>query len=311
MHRGWLQRLSDRLPPNSAAAYLFGLVAIGLATVAQEAFGWLDASMSFATYFPAILLTALLAGPRAAAVAAVAAVFVVWWAFLPPRYGFGPLTHSDVANLGLFLLSSSLIVWLAYGYRQMIVRLDRNERERDLMMKELEHRGKNTFAVIEAIVRNTLGNDAANAETIVGRIRAVSSSNDIINQSADHRASLRSLLLNEFRAHGEKRVECTGTDVELSADIARNIALVIHELVTNAVKYGALSNATGRVSIGWQTEGRTLIMQWRERGGPPAATPAAYGFGTRLVIRTLKSLSGSIVPDFDKEGLSCEIRFEH
>lgn len=302
--------MSDRLPPNSAAAYLFAFVAIGLATIAREIFGWLDVSLPFATYFPAILFTALLAGPHAAGAAIIAVVFIVWWLFIPPRYQFGPLQPSEIANFALFLLSSTLVIWLAHGYRQVVSRLGANQRQRDLMMRELEHRGRNTFAVIEAIVRNTLGNDAANAENIVGRIRAVSSTNDIINQSAEHRASLRSILLNEFRAYGEARLECSGPDIDLSADIARNIALVIHELVTNAVKYGALSNSAGRVSVDWASDGKTVTMHWRERGGPEIAPPAAYGFGSRLVVRTLKTLSGDITPAFDREGLSCEITFQ-
>ena len=75
------------------------------------------------------------------------------------------------------------------------------------------------------------------------------------------------------------------------------------------MKYGALSNGTGRVAVAWQSDGETTTLHWRERGGPEAKEPAAYGFGSQLVVRTLKALSGGITPSFEPDGLSCEITF--
>jgi two-component sensor histidine kinase len=172
----------------------------------------------------------------------------------------------------------------------------------------MEHRGKNTFAVVEAIVRNTLG-AGEEADTIVGRVRSVSSTNDIINKSPIHRASLRSIIRNEFEPYGPARVRCASRDLDLNPHTSRHVALVVHELVTNAVKHGALSTPDGHVAIDWSADGTMVTMHWIERGGPPVETPDAYGFGARLIGITLKALGGGIKADFSDQGLSCEITF--
>ena len=90
---------------------------------------------------------------------------------------------------------------------------------------------------------------------------------------------------------------------------ARAMALVIHELITNAAKYGALAAPNGRVRVRWQADGKAVAIDWSEAGGPPVRTPADYGFGSRLVVRTLQALSGSVEPQFDPAGLKCRISF--
>jgi two-component sensor histidine kinase len=87
------------------------------------------------------------------------------------------------------------------------------------------------------------------------------------------------------------------------------MALVIHELITNAAKYGALSAPAGRVTVRWTADGRNVVLDWSEAGGPQVRAPADYGFGSRLVVRTLQGLSGGVEPQFDPAGLKCRISF--
>ncbi len=95
--------------------------------------------------------------------------------------------------------------------------------------------------------------------------------------------------------------------MKLPADAARNLSLVFHELVTNAIKHGALSLPEGRIEIAWATDDTGLTIDWIERGGPPASPPDQRGFGTRLVVGCVKSLGGKVDASFPPEGLECRM----
>jgi two-component sensor histidine kinase len=272
-------------------------------------FSSLGASLPFASFFPAVLVAALVAGVPAALIVMLGAVVVGWWAFIPPAYEFHSLNSGQWADLSLFLFSSACIVVLAIWHRTTLDRLREYDSERDLLMKELEHRGRNTYAVIEAIVYKTLEDDHARADAIAGRIRAVKYTNDLISQSRTHSVSLENLLLHEFAAYGTERFDPSGPEVVLSPDAARQLVLVFHEMVTNAAKHGALSKPEGRVRVSWKIDGGTVVLEWKEHGGPPVSPPQRYNFGSRLVTQCLKTLSGESVPTFAPEGLHCVITF--
>src|SRR5580698_495655 len=144
--------LVARIRPYSFAAVVLALACVVVATILRIAVSWLGVSLLFATYFPAVMVAALLAGTPAGILAIIGAIFVAWWAFIPPFYAFEPLTLEDIANISLFALSSGCIVALAHLYRNVLHRSQERERERELLMQELEHRGRNTYAVVEAIV---------------------------------------------------------------------------------------------------------------------------------------------------------------
>ena len=184
---------------------------------------------------------------------------------------------------------------LATFHRDVLQRLRERDRERDLLLREMEHRGRNTYAVVEAIVRNTLVNDRASADAIAGRVHAVSSANDLVNQSNTKTVQLKALLALEFGPNAEARLRTAGPDIEVSPDAARNLGLVFHELVINAMKHGALSAPNGRVVVQWRAEGGTVHLGWKEENGPPVAPPQRQGFGTVIVTQSLKSLGGDIV----------------
>jgi two-component sensor histidine kinase len=305
----WLSQEQHRLRPNSVAAYAFAALSVLVATWARWTFGLLGADLPFATYFPAVLVCTLVAGYHAGLATVLLSAVVVWWAFIPPPLAFGPMTLSRWMDLVLFISCAVPIVWVAQKYRNAVDHLHADDRERQFLMRELEHRAKNTYAVVESIVRQSLEHQPERADLIAGRIRAVSTTNDIINHSKSHTASLSAILMQEFQPYDPSRVELVGPDIELSSDVARSIALVLHELVTNAAKYGALSNPQGRVLVHWKADQNLVMLGWEETGGPDVEAPASAGFGSRLVTRTLKALSGSIVPSFEREGLKCQIMF--
>ena len=305
----WLRRITDHtIAPYSAGAFLFALACVVAATVVRYASGFIHPDMvPFAAHFPAVLVVAMVAGVPAAVFATVLSIVTVIPLFGPP----GPVTRLEIFNSIFFALSCLLMIVVAESYRQLVARYRAQERQKSLMMRELDHRGKNTFSVVEAIVSQTLAHDPQIAKVITGRIRAVSSTNDIISHAANLQPDLHTLIHAKFAPFGDFRATLRGGEIMLTADAARNLSLVFHELVTNAIKHGALSRPEGRIDISWSVEDATLRINWIERGGPPASPPEQRGFGTRLVVGCMKSLGGRVDADFLPEGLECRLALPH
>ena len=189
------------------------------------------------------------------------------------------------------------------------------ETQRRLLAKELDHRVKNNLAIVQALVHQTLRNadNLGDAQTeIVARLSALANAHDILTRNAwlegDLRTTVEATVLTQA---SPDRVSMAGPTVTLSPGQVMTISLGMHELTTNAVKYGALSNETGKVSIRWQVletdAGRQLALEWTERGGPPVVQPSKRGFGSRLLERMTASEGGSATRAFDPEGLSCTL----
>jgi two-component sensor histidine kinase len=302
-------RFVERIRPYSWTALFIVIVCLAAAWLLRVIISDLGLNALFPTFYPAVLLTALVAGTPAGIATIIGAILIAWWAFIPPLHEFGPLTGDQIANLVLFAASSGCLVFMSYLYRDALIVLRRRDRERELLIQEMQHRGRNTYAVVESIVRTTLVNDRASADAIAGRVRAVSSANDLVNKSDEKMVPLPALLSLEFAPNPETRLRASGPAVEVSSDAARKLGLVFHELVTNAMKHGALANPDGRVVVDWQAEGRVVHLTWREQNGPPVSPPQRQGFGTMIVTESLKSLSGGTAFAFDPDGLRCEMSF--
>jgi two-component sensor histidine kinase len=300
----------ERIRPRSWTTLLVVILCLVVATLLRMLFASFGLDALFPSYYPAVLLAALLAGTAAGVGVIVGAILIVWWAFIPPLYQFSQLSAVQTANLVLFAASSGCLVVMSHLYRDVLFRLRQRDRERELLLQEMQHRGRNTYAVVESIVRNTLVNDSASANAIAGRVRAVSSANDLINQSDTKTVELRSLLALEFASGAQAQLQMVGSDIALSADVARKLGLVFHELVTNAMKHGALSSPRGAVVVKWHTDGDTVRLKWHEENGPAVLPPQRQGFGTVIVTQSLKSLSGDITFAFEPGGLDCDIHFK-
>jgi two-component sensor histidine kinase len=301
----WLRQITDRaFAPYSAGAFLFAAGCVAVATFVRYLLGFLHPDLvPFAAHFPAVLVVALVAGAPAAIAATLFSILTVIPLFGPP----GPVTRLEILNSIFFALSCLLMIVVAEACRQLVARYRSQEKQKNLMVRELEHRGKNTFSVVESIVVQTLAHDPETAKVITGRIRAVSSTNDIISHAADLQPDLHTLIRAKFEPFGDFRANLNGDDIKLPADAARNLSLVFHELVTNAIKHGALSRPEGRIEISWSTDDANLTINWVERGGPHTSPPEQRGFGTRLVVGCLKSLGGKVDAEFPAEGLECRL----
>jgi two-component sensor histidine kinase/PAS domain-containing protein len=191
----------------------------------------------------------------------------------------------------------------------------RAEQEREMLVGELNHRVKNLFAVVRALA--TQGDGVRSAEeyrqVLLGRVDALVRTHDLLFESHWRGAELHALAgtLKPFAGGRTEAIAIEGPQVELDARQTLSIGLVLHELATNAVKYGALSRPEGRVRLSWQVEdgdeGRLLRLHWEERGGPPVTAPDRTGFGTRLIERAFAfELDGKADLAFDPKGLRLE-----
>jgi two-component sensor histidine kinase len=157
-----------------------------------------------------------------------------------------------------------------------------------VLIRELEHRSKNLLAVMQSIVTNTLANsrDLTSAKNaLIGRLHALARALDFVTSSPGDGIRLRDVIRAELSAF-EARVTIEGIPVVVGGAFAQQFALVIHELATNASKYGSLSLPTGRVLISWQIEQRdepVMMFSWLERDGPPVRAPTEEGFGSKMI----------------------------
>jgi PAS domain S-box-containing protein len=193
----------------------------------------------------------------------------------------------------------------------------RTETHQRLLLNELNHRVKNTLAVIQSVAAQTFRGDAATPEArraFESRLTALAGAHDLLTGRNWEAAALSQVIeragIGCGAAPGRVRIE--GEDVELAPRTALSIAMALHELCTNAVKYGALSNEAGTVSVSWNVSGdeesRRLSLCWSEQGGPPVSPPERRGFGSRMVERGLAAeLGGEVSLDFRPEGVVCRI----
>jgi two-component system CheB/CheR fusion protein len=195
----------------------------------------------------------------------------------------------------------------------------RHERERDLMLGELNHRVKNMLAVVQSIANQTLRSTdkpKAFVEAFGHRIRALAGAHALLTEEHWQGAELNALCsaaLDSFSPDGNRRIHCEGPPVMLSPNATISFAMALHELGTNALKHGALSVPTGEVRVSWQLadEGTPLLhLSWNESGGPHVEKPGNGGFGRRMLERGIsRELHGTVSLDYPANGFVCRMTF--
>ena len=191
-----------------------------------------------------------------------------------------------------------------------------NERQMHLVMRELTHRSKNLLAVIQAMARQTAArsdNTEDFVESFAARLQAMAASHDLLVSQSWYGADLKELVLAHLAQSidpGSPQIEIEGDPHSITADAAQNLGLALHELTTNAAKYGALSVLGGKLSVSWTTVDGKIRLVWKERGGPEVVPPRRNGFGRMLLERLVgPALDGDVNIDFAPEGVSCVIEF--
>jgi two-component system CheB/CheR fusion protein len=162
--------------------------------------------------------------------------------------------------------------------------------------------------VVEIIVRQSLKHDPVQARIINQRIRAALAGVGLHNRAATLPISLRTLLSDELAPIGHERIKLQGPELPLlPANLRTIVSLAGHELATNALKYGALSNACGQVSVRWRMDKETVKLSWRETGGPAVKAPSRQGYGSVMLRRLIDGAGGAFDREFQATGLIAEI----
>ena len=225
-----------------------------------------------------------------------------------------------------FMLSAEARAWaqldidflrsVADRTRAAMARVEAEER-RELLNQELSHRMKNILAMVQAIASQTLrgATDIAAVREVLGsRLIALGKAHDILLGGAAERAPLAAVVREGIgvQENVTGRIHYAGPDVEIAGKAALALALMLHELTTNAVKYGALSGPDGRVDLDWSLStgeaDRMLRISWRERGGPAVTPPTRKGFGSRLIERGLTGqVGGTLALTYPPDGVTCVV----
>jgi two-component sensor histidine kinase len=230
----------------------------------------------------------------------------------------GIASHTLTAPLlrTLFATTAIGLVLLAIGLGfavRMATHIAEAEALQDLLVNELNHRIKNTLATVQSIASQTFRSTTDTAEAqrnFSDRIVALGRAHSLLNEERWNGADVRNIAESVMEPYMAEpgRVEMAGPHIRMKSGQALALSMVLHELATNAAKYGALSNVFGKVTMSWALDDNQLNLLWRERGGPPVAEPERKGFGSRLIAQGLGAQNGSTEVTYNKTGVVCVIR---
>jgi two-component sensor histidine kinase len=320
----------DTSPAQTAFAYGMSLVivavAIALRFLVDNA---LPPGFPYLTFFPAVILTGFFFGMRPALMNTVICSLVAWYWFIPPVESFALTGPSITALLFFFLvigIDLGLLQLLLSAYAAQVragEELSGHLQLQQLVSEEVDHRLKNLLATTSGLI--SLSQRHASTPQELGsqlrsRIQAMGHSITLLRGSlhggsADMREAILAALEPLGITQGD-RLSFDGPKLKLSGATIISLSLIIHELGTNAFKYGALSQETGQITVTWRYLGKQELgpdetemieLVWQERGGPVVSEPTRHGFGNELVRRMASSFGGACSLDFAPEGLT--VRF--
>lgn len=185
------------------------------------------------------------------------------------------------------------------------------EETKDLLLHEIKHRVKNTLGTVQAIASQTFRKAPPEERDAFGaRLRAMAEAHDLLTNQDWGQIAVTDIVSRAIAPFDSRRFTVRGDDAALTSTKGLLLAMAIHELGTNAVKYGALSNGDGRVGIEWKGSANSVTLRWRESGGPPVTPPTREGFGTKLIQRAMMGEHGKAQLDYAADGVkaSLEIR---
>jgi two-component sensor histidine kinase len=305
--RGW-QGTSQ---PSALFSIGFAVSCLALATVARWCLSLIRPDVFFTPYIPAVFFATAFGGFRIGMVTALAG------GALGVSLNFNDAS-ADAARLALlviFLVVCGLTIWgiehyrsIAAQQRQISRRLTQEEDYRKLVVEEFQHRLKNKLSTIHAVLHLVLQDQPKIWDSIDQRIRALSATDDLIAKVDGSGCDIKDLLLSELGPYGHVRFTLNGSPLFLPAKLAVSLALIFHELATNAGKYGAFSSARGLLQVSWSVTDDRLNVIWDETEGPPVGAIGDAGFGTKLLKSALRPFDGKTEIAFLKTGVHCTMQ---
>jgi two-component sensor histidine kinase len=290
-------QIFKRLRQKPALGYATAFVSVGAASGLQ----WLAqdqyAGSPFLTIYPAVIVTALVGGTGAGFLAAALAGASQYWFFIPTFHWFAFLSYAFDASVCVMLID-----FINRTLDILLINIDREKQAKQhqyLLAKELHHRIQNLFTVIQAVIRFSLPGDgmvreSAVKQRLMDRLQSMSITNRAITDSMGDGVRLNDLINSEIRGF-ESQIEISGAPgLVLGPQMTQNLSLILHELLTNALKYGALSVPQGRVTLGLDWTSWILTFVWQEHGGPAVVPPGDSGFGSRILGPFAKSFCHNV-----------------
>src|ERR1019366_5069765 len=305
--RGWQGITRPSLPFSIG----FAAACLALATAARWGLSLIRPDVFFTPYFPAIVFATAFGGRRVGIATALASGVLG----MTINFGGMPADAARMALLAIYLFVCGLTIWGTAHYRSIASqqrdisrRLIREEEYRKLVVDELQHRLKNKLSTIHAVLHQVLDDQPQIWAGIDQRLRALSATDDLIARVDGSGCDIKDLLLSELGPYGHVRFSLNGDPLFLPAKLAVSLALIFHELATNAGKYGAFSSARGLLQVSWSVSDDRLNITWDETEGPPVGAIGEAGFGTKLLKLALRPFDGKTEIAFLKTGVHCTIQ---
>src|SRR6266478_2413977 len=305
--RGW-QGISEPSPLFSIG---FAASCLALATAARWCLSLIRPDVFFIPYFPAVFFATAFGGYRLGIATAIAGGTLG----VTVSCSDAPADFARLALLVIYLIVCGLTIWGVEHYRTVAAqqrriskRLMQEELYRKLVVEEFQHRLKNKLSTIHAVIHLVLQDQPQIWAGIDQRLRALSAADDLIARVDGAGCDIKDLLISELGPYGHVRFTLNGSPLFLPAKLAVSLALIFHELATNAGKYGAFSSPRGLLQVSWSVSDDRLNITWDETEGPPVETIGAAGFGTKLLKSALRPFDGKTEVTFLRTGVHCTMQ---
>ncbi len=297
--------------PSPLLGIGFAVFCLALSTAARWGLAQIRPDVFFTPYFPAVVFATAFGGFRLGIATALAGGALGMFV----NFGGAAADFARLALMAAYLIACGLTIWgvehyrsIASQQREISRRLIREEEYRKLLVGELQHRLKNKLSTIHAVLHQVLHDRPEIWAGVDQRLRALSRTDDLIAKVDGLGCDIKDLLISELGPYGHVRFTLNGDPLFLPDRLAVSLALIFHELATNAGKYGAFSSPRGLLQVSWLVTDGRLNITWDETEGPPIKDVGAAGFGTKLLKSALTSFDGKTEIAFLKTGVHCTMQ---
>jgi two-component sensor histidine kinase len=297
--------------PSPLFSLGFAVFCVALSTAARWCLALIRPDVFFTPYIPAVVFATAFSGLRAG----IATALLCGALGVTVNFSDAEADFARIALLLIYLIVCGLTIWgiehyrsIASQQRDISRRLIQEEEYRKLIVDELQHRLKNKLSTIHAVLHQVLHDQPQVWASIDPRMRALSATDDLIGKVDGRGCDIKDLLLSELGPYGHVRFNLNGDRLFLPAKLAVSLALIFHELATNAGKYGAFSSARGFLQVSWSVTDDRLNISWDETEGPAVGQVGAAGFGSKLLKTALTPFDGKTEIAFLKTGVHCTMQ---
>ncbi|HKU07372.1 MAG TPA: HWE histidine kinase domain-containing protein [Bradyrhizobium sp.] len=294
--------------PALPLAIGFAVLCLALSTLARWGLAQIRPDVFFTPYFPAVVLATMFGGYRIGILTSLAAGALG----MTVNFSSATVDSARFVLLVIFWAVCAVTIWgvqyyraIAAHQREVSKRLIEEEEYRKLLVDELQHRLKNKISTVHAVLHQVLADHPQVWNAIDKRIRALSATDDLIARVDGTGCDISDLLRSELGPYGHVRFNLNGEKLFLPARLAVSLALMFHELATNASKYGAFASTRGFLQVSWTVSDDRLSITWDETEGPPVENIGKPGFGTKLLNSALRPFDGKTEISFLKSGIHC------